>query len=254
MGRIDLRGATALTVATTATLAAEVLWTAYRPLPHGGNHDASATVGAHRDGRPLRVVAVGDSTLTGPGLEHPGEVWLRQALELVDHPTPIELTSLAVGGSRAVDVARRLPDALDAEPDVVVVAVGSNDAIHATPLRQFLSHYDRTLAALSEVAPVAVTNLGDLGCIVRFPPPLRQAARRRGRSISAAIERTVARHANVTLLDVSPANPSFADRSLFGPDLFHPTATGHAMWAHSIAPQLAPVLAAAGSRCEVVAR
>lgn len=243
-----------MTVATTATLAMEVLWTAYRPLPQSGDLDASGTVGGHRGGRPLRVVAMGDSTLTGPGLASGREVWLRQALELVDVDVPVELVSLAVGGSRAADVVRRLPDAFEAHPDLVVVSVGSNDAIHGVALRQFVEHYDTILRSVAEVAPIAVTNIGDLGNVIRFPPPLRQAARRRGRTFGRAIERMVRHRDGVTLLDVSPADPAFADRSMFGPDLFHPTADGHAAWARTVAPRLsAAVVTTAAARRELAA-
>jgi len=233
------RAATALTLATSLTLTAEVLWAARRRLPVGEEVDATGLLFDHLPGAPLRVVVLGDSTLTGPGLISPEDVWVRQALAVLDLGRPIEVVSFAVGGSRAVDVLGRLDAALAEGADAVVLAVGSNDAIHGTPRRRFVETYDRLLGEILRRVPVvAVTNVGELGHIARIPRPLRTLLSARGHSFCRAIESVVARHARAVLLDVSPANHHFRDRSLFGPDLFHPTSAGHSRWAEAVAPGL----------------
>ena len=45
-------------------------------------------------------------------------------------------------------------------------------------------------------------------------------------------------HAQAVLLDVTPSNHYFRDRSLFGPDMFHPTSDGHSKWAEVAVPGL----------------
>lgn len=251
MMRLELRrapqtaaqAATALTLATGLTLTAEVLWAAHRRLPVGSEVDASGLLGEHLDGPPVRVVVLGDSTLTGPGLRSPDDLWVRRALSALDLGRPIELVSFAVGGSRVADVRRRLDEALAQDTDAAILAVGSNDAIHATPSRQFVAEYDAMLDDLLARVPVAaVTNVGDLGNIARFPRPLRHLVRRRGRTFCRLVEQAVARHERAVLLDVTPANHFFRDRSLFGPDLFHPTSAGHSRWAEAVAPGLVVAL------------
>jgi lysophospholipase L1-like esterase len=247
MVRLDLRNvpqwaaqvATAVTVATGVTLTAEVYWTAHRRLPIGAEVDATGLLGEHLAGPPVRVVVLGDSTLTGPGLESPDDLWVRRALSQLDLGRPIELVSFAVGGSRVADVRRRLDEALATDADAVILAVGSNDALHGTAARQFAQSYDEMLTEiLSRVPVVALTNVGDLGNIARFPHPLRAVVRRRGRTFCRLVERVAARHDRAVLLDVTPANHFFRDRSLFGPDLFHPTSAGHSKWAEVAAPGL----------------
>ena len=231
--------ATALGLATGLTFAAEVLWTAFRPLPHHNDLDASGVLGAHLDGPPVRVVVLGDSTLTGPGLTSADDIWVRRALAALDLGRPVEIVSFAVGGSRTSDVHRRLDAALATPADAVVLAVGSNDAIHGTPARQFTAEFDAMLTELLERVPVAaVTNIGDLGNIARFPVLLRGVMRLRGRTFCRIVEAAVARHPGATLLDISPANHHFRDRTLFGTDLFHPTSTGHSIWADAALPSL----------------
>jgi lysophospholipase L1-like esterase len=231
--------AAVVTLATGATLAAEFLWTAFRRLPEFSDVDASAVLGAHLDGEPVRVVVLGDSTLTGPGLVDPADIWVRRALSTLDLGRPVDLASFAVGGSRVADVRRRLDSAFETSADAAILAVGANDALHGTAARQFAADFDRLLTELLDRVPVAaVTNIGDLGNIVRIPAPLRSVARRRGRAFCRAIEEIVERHDGAVLLDVSPSNMFFCDRTLFGPDLFHPNSVGHSRWAEAVTPGL----------------
>lgn len=239
VGRLLPRAATGLTLATGMTITAEVLWAAHRRLPVGAEVDASGVLGADRTGPPLRVVVLGDSTLTGPGLTSPDDLWVRQALSALDLDRPVELVSFAVGGSRVGDVRRRLDEALAVDAHAVILSVGSNDAIHGASTRRFAADYNSLLTELlSRVQVVAVTNVGDLGNIARFPRPLRTIVRSRGRAFCRIVDRVAARHEQAVLLDVTPSNHYFRDRSLFGPDMFHPTSHGHSKWAEVAAPGL----------------
>jgi lysophospholipase L1-like esterase len=179
----------------------------------------------------LRLVALGDSTLTGPGLEAPREIWLWQALAQVGRTRGIEVRSLAVGGSRAADVRRQALAAAELQPDVAVVAVGCNDAIHVTPRAAFASDLHATIATLRAAgAIVAVCNVGDLGNLERVPQPLASLLRARAAVVRRQIESMVARHHGVVLLDVAAADPGFRAGGVFVEDRFHPNALGHRLW------------------------
>jgi lysophospholipase L1-like esterase len=221
-------------------LAVEALWTAHRPLPARFDLDPSGIIRAEeRASGTLRVVALGDSTLTGQGLELAEDVWLRVALERIGHGRAIELDSLAVGGARVADVLGRIDAVAERRPDLVVVAVGANDALHGTPRRAFRTRYDHMLTRLlDEVPAVAAVNIGDLGNIARAPRPLTAVFRARARVMCATIEELVAAHERAVLVDVKPADPVFRDRTIFSPDLFHPGALGHAAWAAAALPGL----------------
>jgi lysophospholipase L1-like esterase len=225
--------------AVVGGLVAEAVWTVRRPLPSLTGWDASGTIPGRDDADPLTVVALGDSTLTGPGLGDPSQVWLRQALERLAIPRPVELRSLAEGGSRVADVAQRIDAARAVGPDLVVIAVGSNDALRGTSTRTIRRQLDTLLGHLLDGVPIAaVANVGDLGSIPRVPPPLRSILQRRSRSVRAAIEDVVASHGRTVLLDVTPADEALRDRRLFAPDLFHPGAGGHEAWAVAAMPGL----------------
>jgi len=240
-----LGAGTALLASGIATLGAEVLWTARRRLPSLEGIDATGPVpGTDAEGRrPIRLVALGDSTLTGPGLTDPDDIWLRRSLiDLQLEPT-VDVVSLAVGGSRAADVRALVPQALAWKPDVVIVAIGSNDAMHGTGYRAFTETLDAILATLlAEVEAVGVGNVGDLGNVARVPMPLSSVLRQRSIAISRRVEAVIAKHDRATLLDVTASNVGFRDRGVFAEDLFHPNETGHALWAAAAEPGLRAVL------------
>lgn len=241
-GRSAVRTAASMAALLSGALAgliAEYYWTTRRPLPSLTGIDASGMIGRTSSQEPLRVIALGDSTLTGPGIDDPRDIWLPRALAHLDPPGGVELISLAVGGSCAVDVLARVDEAIALDPDLVVVAVGCNDVIHMTSPRRFGATLDAVVARLhTSGAIVAVANIGDLGTIARLVWPLSALVSIRSSSIRRAVERVVARRDRVVLLDVTASNEGFRDRAVFAADLFHPAADGHALWANAVLPGL----------------
>ena len=111
---------------------------------------------------------------------------------------------------------------------MAVVAVGSNDVIRGVAPQQLAARLAVVVVRLLETVPVvAVANVGDLGNVARFPPPLNEWLRRRSQWSSRAVEAMVADRDRVALLDVTTSNGAFRDRDMFAADLFHPTSAGH---------------------------
>lgn len=126
----------------------------------------------------------------------------------------------------------------------MIVAVGSNDAIHGTSARAFTETFQSILATLLEqVSAVGVCNVGDLGNVARVPMPLSSVLRRRSIAISRRIEATVAAQERTVLFDVTASDVGFRDRGVYAEDLFHPNQRGHALWAEAAEPGLRTLLA-----------
>jgi len=220
-------------------VAVQIRRAAHRPdLPSFGNQDISGTFGDPEAPR-LRVVAVGDSSLTGPGVDDVDDVWLRRLVRPYAAHHRVELISLGVGGSRARDVLDgQLDAAVTLRPDIAVVTVGSNDAIRTEPVRRYAAALEVIVHRLEEVSgAVLLLGMGDLGSIPRLPPALRPYLTRRSRTfdragirVAVTHPRTIKVHARGIMVTAFRADPS-----LFAADQFHASATGHAVFADASA-------------------
>ncbi len=209
-------------------------------LPEFGDLDLTGHYGSESSGaRPLEVAVVGDSTLTGPGLDHARDVFVAQVASR--SAVRLHLTRYAVGGSRAADVlAHQLPAVLDARPDLTVVSVGANDAVHGTPLAQFASEMREIVGALDGAGcETLLCGLIDLGTIPRVPVGLRTMLTRR----ALAYERRKVRatHAATRVAHVGVGrrvNQAFRARgeAFFTADRFHPNVHGHRCLADALRP------------------
>jgi lysophospholipase L1-like esterase len=230
-------------LAGVGTLGYQVWRTVHRPdLPSFTNQDISGAWGDASAPR-LRLVAVGDSSLTAPGLADVDDAWLRRLARAYADRHAVELVSLGVGGSLASDVLTgSLEAAVALDPDVAVVSVGGNDVIRAVPLARFGVALETIVSRLEAASgAVLLIGVGDLGAIPRLPPLLRRLLTRRSASFDRACSQVAAAHPRtVKAVTRPPAGAcSPADPAMFAADQFHASEAGHARYAEAIAPYLA---------------
>lgn len=222
-------------------LATQVLRAGHRSdLPTLQNQDPSGDFGSPSSPR-LRVVVLGDSSVTSPGVEPLDASWPRQIAQRLSDRYRVELRCVAVGGSKARDViANQLRPALALAPDLAFVSVGANDALRTTPLRRFEREYRHIVAQLDRNVPgVAVSGIGDLGSIPRLPALARSVVRIRGRSFDKAIRRVVVDFPRVVKTNTwSPGWAEFVTNpdEVFAGDLFHASAYGHRIYTNAAMP------------------
>ncbi|MBA2337374.1 MAG: hypothetical protein H0V96_06415 [Acidimicrobiia bacterium] len=217
-------------------------------LPSHPNQDPSGSFG-DPGSPPVRIVLLGDSSITAPGVVPIDASWPRRMAERIGADWRVELVSVAIGGARVADVlANQVPAALATGPDIALVSVGANDALRATPLARFEERLDRILSELESTVPlIGVSGVGDLGILPRLPTLARSLARVRGRSVDGAIRRAVRGHPAVVkslawgpqwapLYQGDPAVVLAGDR-------FHASSEGHAVFAASAAPVMDHLLA-----------
>jgi lysophospholipase L1-like esterase len=199
-------------------------------------------------GQPLRVAVLGDSTLTGPGLDHPGQVFVARCADRL--PQRVRLERHAVGGSRVRDVVeQQLPAVLAAPPALAFVSVGANDAIHGTPTGRYGRALAQLLLALSAAGVWTVAcGLPDLSVLPRVPRSLRRLVGARGAAVDREHARVTSRHPRAIRVPAGPVvDDHFRARGAarFAGDRYHPNAAGHAVLADACYPYFAEAVARA---------
>ena len=228
-------------------LTAQVLVAAYRKdIPSCTNQDPSGFFGDPSSPH-VTVVALGDSTVTSPGVEPLDASWPRQVAHHMAREFHVDFRALAVGGSKASDVlADQVQPAMALQPDLAIVSVGGNDALRGVRVELFEQEYDAILTLLAAQVPyIVVSGVGDLGSIPRLPTLARSIARIRGRSFDRAIRRAVRRHPGVLKTDTwSPGWDEFNTNpeQIFAVDRFHASAYGHRIYAAAVMPAINKVM------------
>lgn len=228
-----------LTAGVGFTLVGQILYAVLRPVPYQPEFDASGLVGSGEATQ--RWLVLGDSTTTAPGVGGPDDIWVRQLAARFDFP--VEIVSLAVGGSRARDVVReQLDRAVATRADIAFVSVGANDVLKGVSLADFTAHLDEIVRRLTEVHDmVVVSGVGDLATIPRLRRPLSDAVRRRGR-VFDRVSAAIAERYGAAKVDNWATAARFREPGMFSPDLFHPTPAGHTIWADAVEAVIRPKL------------
>ena len=197
------------------------------------NQDPSGSWGSD-DLPPLLIVALGDSSITAPGVEPLDNAWARRVAVDLSADWKVELCSVAIGGARAMDtLTDQVDQAVRLKPDLALIAVGANDAIRATSVARFEAELVDILSRVSAASDVVVTmGVGDLGTIPRLPGSLSWVLTRRGRAINDATLRAAGSFSNVYAVDPWETMTEFSSRDadLWAADEFHASGEGHAIF------------------------
>lgn len=233
-----------LFMGVAATIAGEVLHARNRGVPSFTGLDISGEFGDAALPT-LRIVLLGDSTVTAPGLAHPDASWPRLIAARLADRYRVQLVCLAEGGSRSVDVLeRQLVRAQTASWDIAIVSVGSNDVLHLVPVWRFARNLDAIVSGMASIADqVILFGVGDLGSIPRLPYPLNKLASVAGR-LADYVHRRVAARRQVAKVDQWRLTTAAfnSGRHMFADDLFHASALGHQAWADALLPSVEEAL------------
>lgn len=200
----------------------------------------------------VRLVLLGDSSALGVGVAQVADtVGGRLAELLVADGYRVELSSVAVVGSRSADLATQVARAmLGPTPDVAVVLVGANDA---TGLRRPAESAAALGAAVARLraadVPVIVGTCPDLGAARAFASPLRQIVAALGRRTSRA-QAVAVRAAGGVPVDLATLTGAVfrADPGTLSPDGYHPSADGYRVWAHVLVPAVRDAIGVTDNR------
>ena len=177
------------------------------------------------------IVAFGDSLTAGLGVKPEQSYPARLEAKLRSAGYGYRVVNAGVSGDTTAGGLRRIDWALRSKPDVVIVALGANDALRALDLRSVRANLDAIVARFQK-AGVPVLLVG-----MEVPPNYGARYAADFRAIYADIARKRAVAFMPFLLDGVAGNPA-----LNQPDGIHPTAEGYAVIVDRLWPHLQPLL------------
>lgn len=196
---------------------------------------------------PLRLVLLGDSTALGVGVDDVTETVGGRLADLLAGSSAnggrrVELSSAAVSGSHAADLATQVSRALlGGRPDVAVILVGAADVFGLRRPSRCAADIHEAVRRLREAGTsVVVGTCPDLATVRSIAPPLRQLVGRLGRRMARA-QAMATRAAGGVPVDLAErTGPVFrADPGTRSGDGYHPSADGYRVWAHALFPAVA---------------
>jgi lysophospholipase L1-like esterase len=187
----------------------------------------------------LIYAALGDSLTAGVGTDSPEETLpylLAQGLGADDKK--VVLKNLAVPGARTSDVINVfLPEAIEAQPDVVTLLIGVNDIHNHVSVTQFRKNYEEILSRLSKEtkATIYIINIPFIGASDLMLPPYQCFFDSRTKEFNKIIKE-LANQYEIKYIDLySPTVNLFKQSGAhYSRDSFHPSAAGYKLWAEII--------------------
>lgn len=193
--------------------------------------------GVEGEGKPLRLVALGDSVIVGVGVDYLRDAYVGQAVASLANQSG-RAVHWSVHGRSGARAEHLLDDFLHAIPeqpaDVILLSVGVNDITGMTPLPAFKARLMRLIAELRARSPDAVIGVAGIPPLHVFPllpQPLRFASGQRGRAFDRAIRRIAGRFEGVVHMPI--LFEKFDDA--FCEDGFHPSKASYAVFGRQIA-------------------
>lgn len=248
LGRLLATGTAALTLGGVALLTAEMIAARTRRYAKPSLGLALRTSIGPATAPPLRVTLLGDSAALGVGVDSVGETIGGQLAELLSggESSPsrrrVELSSVAVAGSRSADLGTQVSRALvGTRPDVAVILIGARDATDLRRPVEAATHLAVAVRRLRDTGvEVVVGTCPDLGACRAFAPPLRSIMGWLGRRIAVA-QAAAAHTAGADVVDLAAETGAVfrADAGALCFDGFHPSADGYRVWAHALYPAVA---------------
>jgi lysophospholipase L1-like esterase len=185
----------------------------------------------------LTFAVLGDSTAVGQGGEYKQGIAVSSANYIANTTgKSVALQNFAVSSARVADVLQKqLADALELEPDVVLLAMGANDVTHLTSFDTVKNDTNAIIASLKKSNPkvkIVLTGSPQMGSVPRFVWPVDILASSRTKQINSVFIAIATADSQVVLAPIAnDTGDYFAQHpELFAVDKFHPNTKGYAVW------------------------
>lgn len=185
-------------------------------------------------GPKLTYVVMGDSTAIGQGTEYKNSYAVASANQLAQD-YQVQFVNVGVSGAKTQDVLdTQLKKAATYKPDLVLLAVGANDANNFTSGKTIQSGLQQTIDGLKKSNPkvrIVVTGSPAIDAVPRYIWPYKQFRGLRTKQVNDTFASIIDKN-NLTFAPIAAKTRSafLANPTLFAADKFHPNARGYALW------------------------
>ncbi|SLN10842.1 hypothetical protein ROA7450_00043 [Roseovarius albus] len=195
------------------------LWVASRaiqmPPPEGTRE------GVIGQGKPLRLLIVGDSSAEGVGVSHQAQALSGRTVDRLAQEFEVHWRVIAETGATARDTAQRLRETEAGEFDVAITALGVNDSKNGVGTEAWQAHYKDVFAVLQEkfsVQHILACGIPPLQSFPLLPNPLRSVLEWRARHFETLLLGMIAADDRATFLPM----PARLNPTQMAEDGFHP--------------------------------
>lgn len=240
VGKSDRSGDVLVNPFERLLISAEALWAQrsvkLAPEPPGERCGVS---GLSQPGRPLHLVAVGDSLVAGSGVDHQSEALTPLLAGLIAQTVgaPVKWETRAQLGATIRRVRYRYLPEVTGKPDYLFICAGTNDIMARRSIQEWCDDLSATLdEALTRGQKVFVCSSGQPHNSPALPKALREAL---GRQIDAQTEASIeiCRERGVPFTNVSRAP---LPEGFWATDGFHPSRIGYEFAAKMLVDSLFP--------------
>lgn len=220
-------------------------------LPDDPGLGVEAMVGPDTSERPVELVVLGDSTAAGVGSPTLAQsLAVLVASRVADRlGRPVHVVSNGMAGARTATVlTEQVPLLQGANPDVVLIVIGSNDVTHVTAPWTLTNQTTALVKAARKTgnAPVVIGGIPQFRTVPALLQPLRWVTGWYAGVLRDFQRRAVAQ-AGAAYVDIAAlASPRFVGRpESMSSDGFHPSPVGYGFWADALAPAVADAVRSA---------
>ncbi len=196
----------------------------------------------------LVYIAMGDSLTAGAGTENYQQTYPYLIAKNLAQNNSITLKNLSELGYKSIDVKNFfLPQAVASNPNVATLLIGVNDIHNFVSKSEFQKNYEEIIKQLTTKtsAKIYLINIPYIGANTLILPPWNYYFDFKTNQFNKIIKNLATKY-NLSYIDLySPAKEEFnhptgdlpkgeKSNSYYSKDLFHPSATGYALWANII--------------------
>ena len=203
-------------------------WAVRRPVPV----EQAAPEATPTEERSLTYAAIGASDVVGMGASDPEtQSWVSVLHAYM--PEGTRFVRLGRGGITLREANQvEVPEAVEAQPDIITLWNSVNDAVQGVPLPAYREELEKALTKLTEEtsARIVVLNLPDITVLMDGVPEGQRAPVRGGIvQWNKAIDEIAGNYSDrVTVVDLYPASEEVLDHPEYiSPDNFHPSTVGY---------------------------